>query len=193
MPNAWDIGSAVLLASLGFEALATTSGGFAATRGRLDGSMTQSQVLEHVGEIVAATELPVSADLENCFAHDPEGVAETVNQAVDMGVAGCSVEDYSGRNDEPIYELAHAAERVAAAAEAAHGQGASVVLTARAENWPTPSPASRPISKRAPTCSSLPGWWTRTTCASSSVQWTFRSASWFFPVHRPSPNWRSSV
>ena len=112
MPNAWDIGSAVLLASLGFEALATTSGGFAATRGRLDGSMTQGQVLEHVGEIAAATDLPVSADLENCFAHDPEGVAETVTQAVDMGVAGCSVEDYSGRNDEPIYELAHAAERV---------------------------------------------------------------------------------
>jgi 2-methylisocitrate lyase-like PEP mutase family enzyme len=135
MPNAWDIGSAVLLASLGFEALATTSGGFAATRGRLDGSMTQGQVLEHVGEIAAATDLPVSADLENCFAHDPEGVAETVKQAVDMGVAGCSVEDYSGRNDEPIYELAHAAERVAAAAEAAHGDGASVVLTARAENY----------------------------------------------------------
>jgi 2-methylisocitrate lyase-like PEP mutase family enzyme len=135
MPNAWDIGSAVLLASLGFEALATTSGGFAATQGRLDGSMTRSQVLEHVNAIVAATDRPVSADLENCFAHDPEGVAETITEAVQMGVAGCSVEDYSGRNDEPIYEMAHATERVSAAAEAAHRSGASVVLTARAENY----------------------------------------------------------
>src|SRR3984957_10729116 len=84
MPNAWDIGSAVLLASLGFEALATTSGGFAPTMGRLGGSMTQGQVLEHVGVIAAATDLRLSADLENCFAHDPEGVAETVKQAVDM-------------------------------------------------------------------------------------------------------------
>jgi 2-methylisocitrate lyase-like PEP mutase family enzyme len=135
MPNAWDIGSAVLLASLGFEALATTSGGFAATRGRLDGAMTRAEVLDHVGAMAGATDLPVSADLENCFAHDPEGVAETVLEAAGLGVAGCSVEDYSGRNDEPIYELAHAAERVAAAAEAAHGGAHPVVLTARAENY----------------------------------------------------------
>jgi 2-methylisocitrate lyase-like PEP mutase family enzyme len=135
MPNAWDIGSAVLLASLGFEALATTSGGFAATRGRLDGSMTRTEVLDHVGELAGATDLPVSADLENCFAHDPEGVAETITEAAGRGVAGCSVEDYSGRNDEPMYELAHAAERVAAAAEAAHGTAHPVVLTARAENY----------------------------------------------------------
>jgi 2-methylisocitrate lyase-like PEP mutase family enzyme len=135
MPNAWDIGSAVLLASLGFEALATTSGGFAATKGRLDGSMTREEVIDHAGELARATDLPVSADLENCFAHDPEGVAATITAAVSTGVAGCSVEDYTGDHDEPIYELAHAAERVAAAAEAAHGGTASVVLTARAENY----------------------------------------------------------
>jgi 2-methylisocitrate lyase-like PEP mutase family enzyme len=135
MPNAWDIGSAVLLASLGFEALATTSGGFAATRGRLDGAMTRDEVLDHVAELARATELPLSADLENCFAHDPEGVAATITAAVAGGVAGCSVEDYSGHHDEPIYELAQAAERVAAAAEAAHNGTASVVLTARAENY----------------------------------------------------------
>jgi 2-methylisocitrate lyase-like PEP mutase family enzyme len=135
MPNAWDIGSTVLLASLGFEALATTSGGFAASRGRLDGSMTRNEVLDHVAEVVGATDLPVSADLENCFAHDPEGVAATVAAAVAAGVAGCSVEDYSGREGEPIYALPHATERVAAAAEAAHGRDASVVLTARAENY----------------------------------------------------------
>jgi 2-methylisocitrate lyase-like PEP mutase family enzyme len=135
MPNAWDVGSAVLLGSLGFEALATTCGGFAATRGRLDGSMTRDEVLDHVGELVRATDLPVSADLENCFADDPEGVAATITAAVAAGVAGCSVEDYTGRRDEPIYELAQAAERVAAAAEAAQGPGGPVVLTARAENY----------------------------------------------------------
>ena len=135
MPNAWDIGSAVLLASLGFEALASTSGGFAATKGRLDGSMTRNEVLAHVEELVGATELPLSADLENCFADDPDGVAATITQAVEAGVAGCSVEDFSGNADAPIYELVHATERVRAAAEAAHNGPVSVVLTARAENY----------------------------------------------------------
>ncbi len=135
MPNAWDAGSAVLLASLGFEAIATTSGGFAATKGKLDGSVSLAEVLGHVAALVEATEIPVSADLENCFAHDPEGVAATVSAAVAAGVAGCSVEDYAGHDDDRIYELSHAAERVAAAAEAAHRGGASVVLTARAENY----------------------------------------------------------
>jgi 2-methylisocitrate lyase-like PEP mutase family enzyme len=135
MPNAWDIGSAVLLASLGFEALATTSGGFAASRGRLDGSMSSDEVLDHIEDLVRATSLPLSADLENCFADDPEGVANTVRDAVDAGVAGCSVEDFSGDAADPIYELDLAAERVRAAAEAAHGGPTSVVLTARAENF----------------------------------------------------------
>src|SRR5271155_4070120 len=103
MPNAWDIGSAVLLASLGFEALASTSGGFAATKGRLDGSMTREEVIDHVAELAGATELPLSADLENCFAHDPDGVAATIAAAKDAGVSGCSVEDFTGADDEPIY------------------------------------------------------------------------------------------
>ena len=135
MPNAWDIGSAALFATLGFEAIATTSGGFAATRGRLDGAMTKDEVLAHAGELAAAVDVPVSADLENCFADDPEGVAATITAAAGLGLAGGSVEDFTGDRDAPIYELAHAAERVRAAAEAAHGGPVPFVLTARAENY----------------------------------------------------------
>lgn len=135
MPNAWDIGSAVLFASLGFEAIATTSGGFAATRGRLDGAMSKEEVLVHCGELVAAVDVPVSADLENCFADDPEGVAATITAAVDRGLAGGSVEDFTRHRDDPIYELSRAADRVRAAAEAAHGGPVPFVLTARAENY----------------------------------------------------------
>jgi 2-methylisocitrate lyase-like PEP mutase family enzyme len=135
MPNAWDIGSAVLFAALGFEALATTSGGFAASRGRLDGAMHRHEVLAHAGELVAAVDVPISADLENCFADDPEGVASTIVAAIEVGLAGGSVEDYTRRPDNPIYERAFAAERVAAAAEAAHGGPMPFVLTARAENY----------------------------------------------------------
>jgi 2-methylisocitrate lyase-like PEP mutase family enzyme len=135
MPNAWDRGSAVLFAAAGVNTLATTSGGFAATRGRLDGSMTRTEVLDHVADLCAATDLPLSADLENCFAHDPDGVAATVTEAIAAGVAGCSVEDFSGNPDDPIYELAHAADRVRAAAEAAHNGAQRIVLTARAENY----------------------------------------------------------
>jgi 2-methylisocitrate lyase-like PEP mutase family enzyme len=134
LPNPWDAGSAKILASLGFEALATTSSGHAATTGAIDGSVTREQAIAHAAAIVAATEVPVSADLENCFADDPEGVAETVRMALGAGLAGCSLEDYTRRPDEPIYELAQAAERVAAAAEAAHAGPVHLVLTARAEN-----------------------------------------------------------
>ncbi len=134
LPNAWDIGSAKLLASLGFDALATTSSGHAATLGRLDGSLTREEALAHAATLVAATELPVSADLENGFADEPAGVAETVALALDAGLAGCSIEDYTGRDEDPIYELEAARERVAAAAEAAHRGPARLVLTARAEN-----------------------------------------------------------
>jgi 2-methylisocitrate lyase-like PEP mutase family enzyme len=134
IPNPWDAGSARILASLGFEALATTSSGFAATLGRTDGSVTREEALAHAAAIVAATALPVSADLENCFAHEPAGVAETVRLAVETGLAGCSVEDFSGDDGDPIYDLSLAAERVAAAAEATHA-GAGLVLTARAENY----------------------------------------------------------
>src|SRR3954447_18226447 len=134
LPNPWDVGSAKVLASLGFQALATTSSGHAATLGRLDGSVTRDEALAHGAEIVGATELPVNADLENGFADDPAGVGETVRLAVDAGLAGCSIEDFSGDGDDPIYPLEAAAERVAAAAEAASG-GAGLVLTARSENY----------------------------------------------------------
>jgi 2-methylisocitrate lyase-like PEP mutase family enzyme len=135
LPNPWDVGSAKLLAWLGFEALATTSSGHAATLGQLDGSVTRAQALSHAAAIVAATELPVSADLENAFADDPAGVAETVRGALDAGLAGCSVEDSTGRDDAPIYELELARERIAAAAEVAHAGPVHLVLTARAENF----------------------------------------------------------
>jgi 2-methylisocitrate lyase-like PEP mutase family enzyme len=135
MPNAWDRGSAVLLASLGFGAIATTSSGFAATLGRLDGSVTRDEALEHAAAIAGAVSVPVSADLENGFADEPAGVAETVRLAAQTGLAGCSVEDFTGQADDPIYDLGVAAERVAAAAEAAHGTGPRLVLAARAENY----------------------------------------------------------
>jgi 2-methylisocitrate lyase-like PEP mutase family enzyme len=135
LPNPWDLGSAKLLASLGFEALATTSSGFAATLGRNDGSVTRSEALVHAAVIVAATDLPVSADLENAFADEPAGVAETIGLAIEVGLAGGSVEDFTGLADDPIYDHRLAAERVAAAAEAAHAGPVHFVLTARAENY----------------------------------------------------------
>jgi 2-methylisocitrate lyase-like PEP mutase family enzyme len=134
MPNPWDPGSARLLASLGFQALATTSSGFAATLGRLDGSVSRDEAIEHAAAIVDSTDVPVSADLENAFADDPGDVAETVRRARDAGLAGCSVEDFSGRDEAPIYDVGLATERIAAAAEAAHADGVHLVLTARAEN-----------------------------------------------------------
>jgi 2-methylisocitrate lyase-like PEP mutase family enzyme len=133
IPNPWDPGSAKLLASLGFKALATTSGGSAATLGRLDGSMTREEAIDSAAAIVEATDLPVSADLENGFCDDPAGVAETMRLALAAGLAGASVEDYT-RSEKKIYDIDAAAERVAAAADAAHGGESQLVLTARAEN-----------------------------------------------------------
>jgi 2-methylisocitrate lyase-like PEP mutase family enzyme len=130
LPNPWDAGSACVLAAVGFHALATTSSGFAATLGRADGTVSRDEALAHAAEVVAATQLPVSADLENGFAHDPQGVADTVRRARDAGLAGCSIEDFSGNEDEPIYDLSVAVDRISAAVEAADG----LVLTARAEN-----------------------------------------------------------
>ncbi len=135
LPNPWDQGSARVLAALGFQALATTSSGFAATLGRLDGSVSRDEALAHAAAVVTATDLPVSADLENCFADDAVGVARTVTLAVEAGLAGCSLEDSTGDEDEPIYDIGVAAERVAAAAEAAHAGPVRLVLTARAENY----------------------------------------------------------
>ncbi len=135
LPNPWDVGSAKVLASLGFEALATTSGGFAGTLGRLDGAITRDEAIEHAAVIAAGVDLPVSADLENGFAHTPEGVAETLRMAMGAGLAGCSVEDFGPGLEDPIYPLDLARQRVAAAAEVAHGGDVHFVLTARAENY----------------------------------------------------------
>jgi 2-methylisocitrate lyase-like PEP mutase family enzyme len=136
LPNPWDAGSAKVLASLGFRALATTSSGHAASLGRLDGSVSRDEAIAHAALIVAATGLPVTADLENCFADDPSGVEQTVALAVRAGLAGCSLEDFTGNGDDPIYPIELAAERVAAAARAARSpEGARLVLTARAENY----------------------------------------------------------
>ncbi|MGI9610060.1 MAG: isocitrate lyase/PEP mutase family protein [Acidimicrobiia bacterium] len=135
LPNPWDVGSARLFASLGFQALATTSSGHAATLGRPDGGVSRDEALEHAASVVAATDLPVSADLEDGFADDPTGVAETIELALRAGLAGCSVEDFSGREDDPIYDASLAVDRVAAAAEAAHRGPVRLVLTARSENF----------------------------------------------------------
>jgi 2-methylisocitrate lyase-like PEP mutase family enzyme len=133
LANAWDVGSAKLLASLGFQALATTSSGYAASLGRLDYAVTREESLAHAAALVAATDVPVSADLEECFALDAAGVVETVRLALDAGLAGCSIEDWDPR-EQRLYDIDAAAERVAAAAEAAHAGPVRFVLTARAEN-----------------------------------------------------------
>jgi 2-methylisocitrate lyase-like PEP mutase family enzyme len=128
MPNPWDAGSARLLASLGFRALATTSSGFAMTLGRLDGSVSRDEAIAHAAALVDAVDVPVSADLENCFAERSDAVALTVEAAAGAGLAGCSIEDWSG---SAIYGLEEATDRVCAAVGAADGR---LVLTARAEN-----------------------------------------------------------
>ncbi len=133
LANAWDVGSAKLLASLGFQALATTSSGYAASLGRLDYSVSREEALAHATALVAATDVPVSADFEDGFAADPAGVAETVRLALDAGLAGYSVEDWSSA-EQRLYDKEAAAERVAAAAETAHAGPVHLVLTARAEN-----------------------------------------------------------
>ena len=132
LPNPWDAGTAKLLASIGYQALATTSSGYAATLGRLDGDVTRDEALAHAREIAAATDLPVSADLEHGFGDTPADVAETIGMACETGLAGCSIEDYDGTS---LYTPELAAERVAAAAEAAHKAPAGFALTARAENY----------------------------------------------------------
>lgn len=136
IPNPWDAGSAKLLASLGFEALATTSAGFAFSLGRADaeGAVGRDEGLENIAAIVAATELPVAADLENCFADSPEGCAETLLKAAATGIVGGSIEDASGDATRPIYDFEQSVERVRAAVAAARSLPFPFLLTARAEN-----------------------------------------------------------
>lgn len=135
IPNPWDVGSARILAALGFPALATTSAGFAFSIGRRDGQVSRDEKLAHCREIVAATDLPVSADLERCFGDAPEIVAETIRLAAGTGLVGGSVEDATGNADAPIYDFSLAVERVASAVEAARAQTVPFTLTARCENF----------------------------------------------------------
>ena len=130
-PNAFDAGSARILQSLGYRAIATTSSGFAATLGRPDGHASRDEVLAHCRALAAAVDIPVAADTENGYADSPADVAETVRLAAETGLAGCSVEDWSGSE---IYDAALAADRITAAADAAHSGAQQLVLTARAEN-----------------------------------------------------------
>lgn len=131
MPNPWDIGSARLLASMGFPALATTSLGHAASLGKPDQGVTRDELLAHTAAMAAAADLPLNVDAERCFADDPAGVAETVTLIAEAGAAGCSIEDYDPAR-AAIDDIQVAAERVSAAADAAHRHG--MTLTARAEN-----------------------------------------------------------
>lgn len=135
IPNPWDVGTARLLAHLGFEALATTSMGFAFSAGQRDNTIGRERMMEHVASISSATDLPVSADLENGFGDAPEVVAETIRLAAAAGVVGASIEDATGRAGDPIYERGAAVERILAAAEAARALPLPFTLTARAENY----------------------------------------------------------
>lgn len=133
IPNPWDAGSAKILAAMGFEALATTSAGFAYSMGRLDGQVTREEKLAHAAALCAATDLPVSADMENCFADAPEGVAGTIRLAAAAGLVGCSIEDYTDKPAAKIYDFDLAVARVKAGVEAARGLVFPFTITARAE------------------------------------------------------------
>jgi 2-methylisocitrate lyase-like PEP mutase family enzyme len=133
--NAWDGGSARILTGLGFRALATSSGACAATLGRLDGKVTRDEALAHARVIVAATDCPVSADLEKGFGDSPAAVAQTIRLAAETGLVGGSIEDASGDKDKPLYDMEHAVERVAAAVAAARALPFPFTLTARCENY----------------------------------------------------------
>ena len=133
IPNAWDAGSAKVFASIGAAAIATTSSGYAATLGRLDYDMTRAEALAHCRVMTEAVPIPVSADVENGFADDPDAVAESVREAVNTGLCGLSIEDFTRDHEHPLYDLPLASARIEAAAEAAHRDDMPVVLTARAE------------------------------------------------------------
>jgi 2-methylisocitrate lyase-like PEP mutase family enzyme len=143
LPNPWDIGSAKYLEHLGFKAIATTSAGFAFSRGLADGAVGLDLMLAHIKELVNATELPVNADFENGYGHEPDEVAANVKRCLETGVAGLSIEDNSGRGDRPLYEVELAAERIHAAREAIGESG--VVLT----DVPNVSSSAGTISTRS--------------------------------------------
>jgi 2-methylisocitrate lyase-like PEP mutase family enzyme len=140
LPNPWDVGTAIYLEHLGFKALATTSAGFAFSRGKPDGGVPLDDMLRHIGEIAAATALPVNADFLNGFADEPEAVAKNARLCISQGVAGLSIEDNTGNSAVPLYEKKLAADRVRAARNAIDASGIPVVLTGRCEAWLVESP-----------------------------------------------------
>jgi 2-methylisocitrate lyase-like PEP mutase family enzyme len=148
IPNPWDIGSARLLAGLGFQALATSSAASAVALGRRDGRLTREEALAHASAIVDATDLPVSADLEKGFGDTPEVVAETVRLAAGVGLVGCTIEDSAGNPEAPLYDFPLAVERIEAAARAAHALPFPFLLTARAHNFLYPNPSLDDTIKR---------------------------------------------
>ena len=148
IPNPWDAGSARMLAGLGFAALATSSGASAGVLGRRDGKVTRDEALAHARAIVEAVDLPVSADLEKGFGDAPDDAAETIRRAAAVGLVGGSIEDASGDRDRPLYDLAHAVERVAAAARAARALPFPFTLTARTENFLRGNPSLDDTIKR---------------------------------------------
>ncbi|CAN7463768.1 isocitrate lyase/PEP mutase family protein [Mesorhizobium sp. LjNodule214] len=135
IPNPWDIGTARILAAMGFRALATTSAGMAFSLGVAEGQVSREATLSHCRAIAAATPLPVSADLEKGFGDSPQSAAETIEAAAGIGLAGCSLEDHTGRRDDPIYDFALAVERIEAAAQARRALSDDFILTARCENF----------------------------------------------------------
>src|SRR5262245_35652830 len=135
IPNPWDAGTSRLLAHMGFEALATTSAGYAFSAGKTDYGVEPDEMIAHVGVIAGATDLPVSADLENCWAKTPKGIGETIRRAAEAGVVGGSIEDTTNRPGDPIFDIAEAVDRVRAAVEAARALPFPFTLTARAENY----------------------------------------------------------
>src|SRR5215510_4688373 len=133
LPNPWDIGTAIYLERLGFQALATTSAGFAFSRGKPDGGVPRDEMLAHIREIVEATSLPVNADFHGGYADEPEDVAANVRLCVETGVAGLSIEDSTGRSDQPLYEKKLAIERIRAARSAIDTSKTGILLTGRCE------------------------------------------------------------
>jgi 2-methylisocitrate lyase-like PEP mutase family enzyme len=135
LPNPWDIGTAIYLARLGFKALATTSAGFAFSRGKADGGIPRDEMFAHIREITKATSLPVNADFQAGYADKPEEIAGNVRLCVETGVAGLSIEDNTGRSDHPLYEKELAVERIRAARSAIESSETGVLLTGRCEAW----------------------------------------------------------
>ena len=140
LPNPWDVGTAVYLQHLGFKALATTSAGFAFSRGKPDGGVLLDEMLSHISEIVTATSLPVNADFLNGFADEPEGISTNVTLCIECGVAGLSIEDNSQNSAAPLYEEKLAVDRIRAARKAIDASGVPVVLTGRCEAWLVKAP-----------------------------------------------------